>query len=72
MFDLDLKEGTELEKLESTNISRSASYSTQQLFGTIANEGDYVYSIVSLEPNEAINATMECLQNPELNYDLFE
>lgn len=67
----DLKNATELGKLESTNKSRSASNSTQSVLGTIANEGDYVYSIISLEPNEAINVTMECPKNPELNYDLF-
>lgn len=69
--DFNLEEGMELENPQCSYNTRSASSSTQTLYGTIATEGDYAYSIISLEPNEAINVTMECPKNPNLNFDLF-
>lgn len=69
--EIHLEEGTKLEGSENANMTRSASGSTQTVLGTIANEGECVYSIISLNPNEAINVTLECPKNPALDYDLF-
>ncbi|MEY8495288.1 hypothetical protein AALC16_20055 [Lachnospiraceae bacterium 29-91] len=69
--EIHLEEGTKLEGSENANLTRSASGATQTVFGAIANEGEYAYSIISLNPNEAINVTLECPKNPALDYDLF-
>ena len=69
--EIHLEEGAKLEGLENVKMTRSASGSTQSVLGTIANEGEYAYSVISLNPNEAINVTLECPKNPDLDYDLF-
>ena len=51
--EIHLEEGAKLEGLENVKMTRSASGSTQSVLGTIANEGEYAYSVISLNPNEA-------------------
>lgn len=68
--EIRLEEGTKLEKTGNASKLRSSG-STQSVYGTIANEGEYAYDIIALNPNEAINVTLECPRNSALDYDLF-